>query len=438
MNRFRILIIVLILILTVRFIIFYNQVNSYQDGQVIRFDTILFSEPQFLANYQKFTASLPTGESIFITASAYPQYKYADRLVISGPIRILPRAGGFQPRALEGQSYGASNQIVELLMSKRNYSLYFPKIEAVDEGKGSILAITSFIRQSVTELFNKILPPDLSSLLLGIVFGIKGPMSKEFVNNLRLSGVMHVIAASGMNITMVAGFLSSIFMLFLKRQTALFASILGIVFYAFLAGMQPSIIRASIMGILVFSSQILGKQSLGAYGLFLAGFIMLFVSPLLISDVGFQLSFTATAGLLYIRPLLNRLEKLNGLSKKSPLTEDLFITVSAQIATLPILLATFGTYSLWSILVNTLVLWTIPTLMILGGVGAIFGMILQPIGAILVYLCLPFLLYFQKIVMFFGVLSGVLIVQDLPMSFIVGYYLLLSALIIYFSKSKNA
>ena len=413
MMRFKIVVIVLLLILTIRFIIFYSQTNNYQDGQVIRLDATLFSEPQFFPGYQKFTINLPTGESVFVTAPSYPQYRYADKVSVSGNLKV------------------------RVIKNKSIYSLYFPRIEAVKSDKGFLLAITSFIRQSVTNLFNKILPPDLSSLLLGIVFGIKSPMSKEFINSLRLAGVMHVIAASGMNITMVAGFLSSIFMLFLKRQTALFASILGIVFYAFLAGMQPSIVRASIMGALVFSSQILGRQSLGAYGLFLAGFLMLFISPSLISDVGFQLSFTATIGLLYIRPLFNRVGRLNGLAKKFPLFEDFFITSSAQIATLPILLATFGMYSLWSILVNVLVLWTIPTLMILGGVGAILGMIFQPMGSILVYLCLPFLLFFQQIVMFFGALGGVLVVQNLPLSFILGYYLLLLALIFYFSALKN-
>lgn len=412
MIRFKIVLIILLLILTVRFIVFYTQVNNYQDGQLIKFDTTLFSEPQFLTGYQKFTANLSTGESVFVTAPSYPQYKYGDRLIISGNLKV------------------------RVIKNKSIYSLYFPKIEAISPPAGG-LAITSFIRQSVTEFFNKILPPDLSSLLLGIVFGIKGPMSKEFVDDLRLAGVMHVIAASGMNITMVAGFLSSIFMLFLKRQTALIASVLGIVFYAFLAGMQPSIVRASIMGVLVFSSQILGRQSLGVYGLFLTGFIMLFISPLLISDVGFQLSFTATAGLLYIRPLFSRIEKLKSLSKRFPLTEDLFITFSAQIATLPILLATFGTYSLWSVLVNALVLWTIPTLMILGGAGAILGMIFQPLGSILVYLCLPFLLFFQKIVIFFASLSGILNIQNLPLSLILGYYLLLGALIVHLSGSKN-
>ncbi len=430
--KFFIVFCLLIIALLVRFLVFHSAKSAYQDGQMVSFETTLFSEPQFPANYQKFTASLPTGENVFVIAALYPQYKYADKILISGPIKILSRRGG-------EQLYESSSQLINLLTGQKSiYTMYFPKIEAVKTNTHPILAVSSFVRQSVADLFNKTLPPDLSGLLLGIVFGIKGSMSKEFVDNLRLSGVMHVIAASGMNVTMVAGFLSSIFMLFLKRQTALLASILGIVFYAFLAGLQPSIIRASIMGILVFSSQILGRQSLGAYGLFLTGFIMLFISPLLISDVGFQLSFTATAGLLYIRPLFNKIGKLSNISKKFPMTEDFLITFSAQIATLPILLAVFGTYSLWSILVNTLVLWTIPTLMILGGVGAILGMVFQPLGAILVYLCLPFLLFFQKIVMFFAALSGALTVKNLPLSLVLGYYLLLLALIFYFSKSKNA
>ncbi|MCL5435295.1 MAG: ComEC/Rec2 family competence protein [Patescibacteria group bacterium] len=412
--------------------------SNYRDGQEISFEAALFSEPQAIGNFQRFPLSLPTGETVFVTAPAFPEYKYGDRVMVSSPIRILPRAGGFQPRALEEQSYGVSTQAVEPLISKRIYTMYFPKISLVKPQFNPLLAVTAFIRQSVTTRFNNNLPPDLSSLLLGIVFGIKAPMSANFLGNLRIAGVMHVIAASGMNITMVAGFLSSIFTLFLRRQTALLASIIGIVFYAFLAGMQPSIIRAAIMGILVFSSQILGRQSLGAYGLFLAAFMMLFISPGLISDVGFQLSFAATAGLLYLNPLFGRAGKLNSLIKRFPLLEDLFITFSAQLSTLPILLATFGTYSLWSIPANALVLWTVPVLMILGGVGAILGMIFLPLGSILVYFCLPLLLYFQKIVIFFSSLGGVLTIRNLPLTFILGYYLLVLSFVFYFSKPKKS
>ena len=413
MHKLKILIIFLSLILSLRFYLFFNNQKEYENGQAISFEATLLSEPQYLGDLQKFSVSLPEGQTVYITASAHPEYKYADRILITG------------------------NLTKRVLNSKIIYSLNFPKIEAKITSKSIILAVTSFIRQSVTETFNKNLSSDLSSLLLGIVFGIKTPMSKEFTNQLRLSGVFHVIAASGMNVTMVAGFLSAMFSLFLRRQIALFFSIFGVLFYAFLAGMQPSIMRASLMGILVFSGQILGKQTMAGYSLFLVAFFMLFISPNLIFDVGFQLSFSATFGLLYIRPILGKINKIGVLAKKFPPLEDLLITSSAQIATLPILLATFNTYSAWSIVVNALVLWTVPPLMILGALASVLGMVIPSLGSIFVYLCFPFLLYFQKTVLFFSSLPGALKVENLPFSLVLGYYLLLLAVVVYSIKVNN-
>lgn len=413
MTRLKILVMVLLVILAVRFLFFYNQKNNYQDGQAVNFETTLLNEPQFLGNYQKFTLNLPHGEIVFVTTAALPEYKYGDRIAVS------------------------STLIKQVINKRITYSLKFPKISLVKTNINPLLAVTGFIRQSVTDLYNKALPADLASLMLGIVFGIKAPMTKEFTQALRLSGVFHVIAASGMNVTLIGGFLSSILVFFMRRQMALVLSICGILFYVFLAGMQPSIIRAAIMGILVFSAQILGRQTLASYSLFLAGFLMLFISPNLISDVGFQLSFSATLGLLYLRPLFEKIGKLKLLTGRFPLTEDFFVTFSAQIATLPILLATFGTYSLWSIVVNSLVLWTVAPLMILGALAAVVGLILPSLALIIVYCCLPLLLYFQKVVIFFSALKGTLSVAEFPFSFVLAYYLLLLALVLYYSKAND-
>ena len=396
----------LLFILLLRFFFFFQKGDTYNDGQEIKYETTIFSEPQFTSTIQKISVNLPTGENVYITLPRFPEYSYGDRVAISGTLHK------------------------KLLSKNRSiFSQNFPKIEYVKTNKDPILAVTSFIRQRVSQIFNSVFPPDLASLMLGIVFGIKGQMSNDFFNNLKLSGVLHIIAASGMNVTMIGGFLSSFFALFLKRQMAVMLSITGIIFYAFLAGFSASIVRASIMGILVFSSQILGRQSYASYGLFLTAFIMLFLSPGLIFDIGFQLSFAATAGLLYIRPLFI-FRKL----KKIPFSEDILITLSAQIATLPILLANFGTYSIWSVVVNGLVLWTVPILMIVGGLGALSGLVFEPVGKVFLYLCLPFLLYFKEVVSFFS--KGALFsLETMPFSFILGYYLLLLSIILY-RKSK--
>jgi len=302
----------------------------------------------------------------------------------------------------------------------------FPKIEAKTEHKNFILAITGSIRQKIIAFFNNNLSPNLSGLLLGIVFGIKEGIPQDFFNNLRQVGVLHIIAASGMNVTLVTGFISSVFLLFLRRQIALILSILGILFYAVLAGGEASIIRASIMGILVFSAQILGRQAWPAFVLFLTGYLMLFWDPGLIFDIGFQLSFLATIGLLYLKPVF-----------KHPLLDTFQTTIFAQVATLPVVIANFGIYSLWSVLVNGLILWTVPSLMVVGGVSAILSFLVQPLARLLLLLGLPILIYFEAVVKFFSGLGAVVKISELNWFVIVGYYLLVISLILFLRKKEN-
>lgn len=390
-------------ILSLRF--YFSQQNQLQltDGQRISFESTILSQPQIIGNQQVFTAN-HENQKIRIATGRFPEINYGDFVLISGPI---------------------SNKGNRVLM-------YFPEISPVNSSSNifqSGLEKINILRQNLVLLFSKTLPSPAAGLMLGIIFGIKEQMPGNFSDNLKTSGVFHVVAASGMNVTLVGGFISTLFAFFLKRQIAIGLSILGIVFYAVLAGLEPSIIRASIMGILVFSAQILGRQALAVNGLLLAGFGMLFIDPISISDVGFQLSFMATLGLILI-------PKIRTIGKIGVIGDNVNSTIAAQIATLPILLANFGTYSLYSIFVNGLVLWTIPIIMMLGGLGALLGLILVPLGQIFIYLGYPLLLYFEIIVNFFGKIGGVISISALSWQFIVGYYCLLASALIIIKKKK--
>ncbi|OGH20445.1 MAG: hypothetical protein A3D74_00180 [Candidatus Levybacteria bacterium RIFCSPHIGHO2_02_FULL_37_13] len=413
--KFQIIIFILLIILAFRFFLFYRNQPQYQDGQRVSFKTTLLKEPQNFGRYQRFTANINPSQEVFITVPAFSQLHYGDTLNITG--------------TLKERVIGKNKTII---------TMSYPKIEKIEGNKNFLLSISSFIRQKATLLFEKSLPPTSASLLLGIVFGIKETMPKDFTESLRISGVFHVVAASGMNVTLVGGFLSSVFGFFLKRQIAIIASIAGIGLYAVMAGLDPPIVRASIMGIVVFTAQLIGRQTLGAYGLFLSGFVMLFFSPNLIFDIGFQLSFLATFGLLFIRPVLEHRGKVKKFIEKSIIGEGVVTTIAAQTATLPILVGNFGTYSLWSIVVNGLVLWTIPALMIIGSVAVLFGMILPESGQLISYAALPFLLYFEKIIMFFGKIGGVVALEDIPWQFIVGYYCILLAFIFALKRRSKA
>lgn len=380
---------ILLLILSLRFFFFYSNQPQFEHGQKVNFTSLLFSEPQIFGSRQLFTANLGSHTRVRITTSRFPQLHYGEHIHIKGTI---------------------SNSNNRLL-------IYFPEIKIIKNPSNpfqKFLSATSTIRQKLTSLFSTTLPSPSSSLLMGIIFGIKEQMPQSFSDNLKISGVYHVIAASGMNVTLIGGFISTFFAFFLKRQIAIGLSIIGIMFYALLGGLEASIVRASIMGILVFSAQIMGRQTLAINGLILAGFTMLFITPSLITDIGFQLSFTATLGILYIKRLPT--------------------TISAQIATLPILLANFGTYSVYSILVNALVLWTVPIIMAVGGIGALIGLIIIPLGQLIIYLSYPLLWYFEQVVNIFGKIGGVITIQTLPWQFIVGYYCLLSSALLIFRR----
>lgn len=397
------LLVFLLIILSFRFYFFYQNQIQYEDGQNIIFETTILSQPQIVGSQQSFTANYKN-QKIRITTSRFPEVNYGDFVGISGKI---------------------SNR-------NRGVLMYFPKIKTLNSSANILqsgLRSINLLRQKLVLLFSKTLPSPSSSLLLGVIFGIKEQMPKDFTNNLRTSGVFHVIAASGMNVTLMGGFISVGLAFFLKRQIAIGLSILGIVFYAVLAGLEPSIIRASIMGILVFSAQIMGRQTLAVNGLSLAGFSMLFTDPSLISDVGFQLSFVSTLGILYIKPVFG---------KKSIVGSEVLTTIAAQIASLPILLANFGTYSIYSVLVNGLVLWTVPILMIIGGTGAILGLILMPLGQLLLYLCYPLLLYFENVVNFFGRIGGIISIQALPWQLAAGYYCLLASVLLIFKRKTHS
>ena len=418
MNRNLALIFVFfVVLLGLRFYFFYSNQPQLLDGQTLSFETRILSQPHTFGSRQVFTANYKN-QKIRITTSRFPEFSYGDFVRISGSISI----------------------------KNSRLLIYFPKIEEIKEnpsmlGKG--LEVVNSLRQKFINLFSKTLPSPSSSLMLGIIFGIKEQMPKDFAGNLKTTGVFHVIAASGMNVTLIGGFISTGLAFFLKRQIAIGLSILAIIFYAVLAGLEASIIRAGIMGIIVFSAQIMGRQTLAVNGLFLAGFAMLFIDPSLIFDIGFQLSFTATMGLILIRPLFKRDKPVEDVEDvlrrydifgKSVIREDLMTTIAAQIATLPILLANFGIYSIYSILVNGLVLWTVPLIMMIGGLGALVGLILEPLGQLLIYLCYPLLLYFENIVQIFGKMGGVIAIQALAFEFAAGYYCLLGAALIILKK----
>jgi competence protein ComEC len=390
-----------------RFYSFYQSQPTYKGGQIIRLQTMLQEEPDLTNKGQRFSIKTPVNQRISITAQSFPRYAYGEVIEISGLLQ--------EKRLDNGSTF---------------YSMYYPEIVVKSESENVVFGWAKAIREKSKSLYEATLPPLSASLLMGIVFGAKEHFPKNFFYSLRATGVLHVIAASGMNVTFVAAALLYILGTIMRRQIALLFGCLGIIFYLFLVGFEPSILRASIMGLLAFGASLLGRQHIAVYAVLVSAYLMLLWQPAFLFDLGFQLSFLATLGILFIQPILP--------IPKNFLTEPIATTIAAQIGTLPILLGVFGQFGMLSILVNAVVLWTVPIVMLLGSLGAIVGLLIPPFGQVLIILCLPFLLFFETVISFFGGAMWVLSVGSLGWPFSVGYYLLVCAVVLLKKPEQKA
>jgi competence protein ComEC len=269
-----------------------------------------------------------------------------------------------------------------------------PKLVKVGETK----TFLSGIRNSIISFYQKVLPEPMSGLLGGVVIGAKGALSSDFYNQTKLTGVAHVVVASGTNVTFVVSFLIGVLTLVLPRRKVIFFVILGVILYLFLSGFDAPLIRAAIMASILFLSQGTGRLVSTWRVLVLTAGLMLIYNPDWVIDIGFILSFVSTMSIMLFEKRIRK-----GLSKVPEIIKEGFSTsFAAQIGVAPILFVTFGQFNIWSPLVNALVLWTVPYLMILGAVGGILGIMFPALGKLVIWLSYPFLWWFVKIVSLFS------------------------------------
>ncbi len=399
MNRTLIFVLILLCIILVMRLLSVEQ-NEYPDGEVITVTARLTTMPEQKGRVQAFSLRPDGYEPVYLSVPLFPEYTYGQILTVTGKVKL----SGDEQKTFATMAYPA-------VQVRENDSLLY--------------GLIGFIREKVMGMYQETLPPTGASLLMGIVFGIKQGMPADFKDALSLTGVYHVVAASGMNVTLVAGAFIVIFGRIMRRQFALFLSIFGVFFYAFLAGFEPSIVRASIMGSIVFVSGILGRQHMALWTLGVTGYLMLFFNPLMLTDIGFQLSFLATLSILVLKPVMYRSQTSDSRLNDNLIVEDFRTTLAAQLGTLPVLLSAFGQVSFLSIIVNMLILWTIPILMFAGASSALLGFFYEPLGTFVAFFALPFLMYFEWIVLFFTRFDLAFVIETVSWQMAVGYYLML-------------
>lgn len=344
----------LIVLITFRY---FSTRPVYQNGDTIRITTIIYSDPTIYGNYQTFNAA-----ELKVSLPLFPEIYYGDRVIVDGLVD-------------DGKLRNA-------------------KLISVDAFEG----FGSGIRERIIDFYQQTLPQPMAGLVSGITLGSKKTLTAEFWQNVKNTGVAHVVVASGTNVTFVVSFVFAISALYLPRKKSIFIVILSIILYLFISGFDAPLVRAAIMSLLAFWAQSSGRLVTAWKTLLLAAGIMLAIEPDWVTDLGFILSFVSTASIMIFE---KRIAKFLGFLPKW-LKQGFSTSLSAQIGVAPILFVTFGRFNLLSPLINSLVLWTVPYIMILGALGGMLGIFLPFLGRVVLYICYPLAWFFAKTVSFFA------------------------------------
>jgi len=363
---------------------------------------------------------LPVQGLLLAHISSDRVWQYGDVVRLRGQVETPPEAEDFSYR-----DYLVHQGILAYMPDADATLLPFqggnPVLRALDRFKDLALA-----------RLDRLFPDPEASLLEGILLGNDNGLSAGVQQAFQDTGTAHIIAISGFNIAIIAGLFVSLFSRLLGPRRGVLVAGVGIALYTLLAGAGPSVVRAALMGGLSLFAIQMGRRQNGLNTLAVTAAVMAAFNPNSLWDAGFQLSFGATLGLiLYAAPLqvwvtaqlVRRVPKATGVKAGAVLGEFMLFTLAAQLTSLPIMAYQFGRLSLISFLVNPFILPLQPSVMVLGGVALLLGLVYQPLGQLAAWIAWPFAAYTLRAVEFFDRFPhGVIVLGEFSFLFVALFY----------------
>ena len=300
-----------------------------------------------------------------------PTARIGDKISASGNLKLLTNYNN--PGQIDSVTrMKATGITARLSADKQGIS-----IEEIDGGLWiKFLRIVAAIREHYRESMAEVMSRDDAAAIFAMLFGGYAGLNPELVEEFQTTGIVHILSVSGSHMSMLAMATAWLCLVLKLPRGVTFtigAFIIGT--YAILSALLPQVLRSAAMGILVFMAKTLDAEAEGARLLTLTALAMLINQPLLLFDVSFQLSFTATAGLMYLsedlRKFLERLPKF--------FAEPMSMTIAAQLASLPVIVWYFNQISLSSVLANVFVMPLLEIVIVGGLLGGIIAAVI-PIG----------------------------------------------------------
>lgn len=309
-------------------------------------------------------------------------YAYGDLLQLRG--RLRHPTGPRNPGDFDYRDY-LRRLGIHMVMEVRA-----DDVTRIGQGWGHpLIAQALSFRQRLVGVMTASLPPTQAALLAGIGLGGNEGLPPEVEEAFRRTGSYHILAVSGSNVAFVVGVvLALLHRLHVGRKTATALALPAVVAYVFMTGAGPSVSRAGIMAVLSLLGLLLVRRYDVYSSLAAAALLILGYNPYDLFDIGFQLSFAATLGIVSLGSgSSNPGESLHRWSLRSLLPswllETLNVTVSAQLAVAPLSLYYFQRLSLIALVANLVIVPLAGGLVVMAFVLGLGGLLLPPAALII-------------------------------------------------------
>lgn len=308
-------------------------------------------------------------------------FAYGDILSVSGLLARPDPAGN--PGLFDYRTY-LERQGIRMILTARGE-------EAVKKvgagGTNPLQSAAIALKQKLSGAAAYSLAPSQAAVLNGILFGVQGHIDRDTRRAFSETGVVHILSVSGLHVGLVLGGLLWLLRL-LKLSPAWTAPLATplLLIYVLMTGLNPAVVRSAVMALLLVWAHHFGRDRDWPTTLALAAMVILLRNPLQIYNPGFQLSFAATWGILYLGPFLTGV--FNKLLQVSPgntgrlAVQALAVTLAAQLSTVPLVAWYYNILSPVSILANTLAAPLTGLIMALGILAAFLGLVWLPLASL--------------------------------------------------------
>ncbi len=344
-----------------------------QVGERVTITGLVASEPDERVNFtQLFVAT--ESDVVLVRADRFSDVQYGDVVSVSGKLEVPEAFSTDTGRVFDYPKY--------LQVRGVQYVIGFASIEVTENGQGnqSLAFLYDSKARFITALEQVISSPQVD-LGVGLLLGVKQALGDELETAFRQTGIIHIVVLSGYNVMLVVGFFWWISSWFLPIRGRIVFGLVGITLFALLVGLSATVVRASIMAAILLIGKWMGRLYDVLRALLFAAGVMVLINPyILLYDIGFQLSFMATLGLVLLLP---QFESTLATHSSTLKLRDLFMaTLVTQLFVLPLLMYHIGEVSIVSVVVNMLVLPMVPVAMMLTFVAGLVSLVWVPLGAL--------------------------------------------------------